>query len=141
MHALFLTVWGCSFDIASPIFFPIFRNLTLTPTLNFLLPSIIFHIILSFLRLNVFTAYFLHEEVMSVRLYGKIKVAYDGLGSSIYDFHMEGESRGGKSWQACIFSMITWKIKCQINIYIVSWTIWIFKTKTTTTLILLYTMK
>ena len=52
-----------------------------------------------------------------------------------------------KNWQAlyfffflkkkpCICLTITWKIKYQINIYIVTWVIWIFKTQTTTALIL-----
>ena len=47
------------------------------------------------------------------------------------------------TWRSSLafFLRITWKIKYQINIYIVSWMIWIFKTQITTALILLYTMK
>ena len=55
-------------------------NLTLTLTLNLLLllPSIVFYdkicVYHDFYGFNIFTAYLLHEEVMSVRLYARLAI-------------------------------------------------------------------
>ena len=73
--------------------------------------------------------------------YSMVKVACGDLVSSIYYVHMGVRMGVGKNWHALHFLTITWKIKYQINICIVSWMIRIFKTQTTTALILLYTMK